>query len=621
MKRTKLAVAIAFACAAAVMSAPAGAQHDPSRHYDEARLSQPQYKVRMDHNVKIKMRDGVELSTDLYFPDAPGKYPVVFTRTPYNNTGAGAVEGGKWYAQRGYIYITQDVRGKYDSDGKYTLYANEQNDGLDTLEWIAAQPWSNGKIGMTGGSYGGYVQLAPAVKNPKNLTALAASVTTSDIANGWTFIDGAAFLSFDIGWAAVDMNGHGMQHGPGYDWPTIYKHLPIATMDQAASQYNPGYRELLKHPRANDPFWKNISLEKEVSNISVPFLTVTGWYDIFLRGALQDQIDISKKSPSELARKNKRLIVGPWTHSTGIRNSNPNYPATGPERGVDFGPAAEVNLRNVYLRWQDHWLKDADNGVVEEPPVKIFVMGQNEWRYENEWPLARTQYTKYYFHSDGAANSVSGKGTLSTAAPKGAPDDTYTYDPADPVPTLGGNLLDCLMCLSVAQGPVNQAKAEARQDVLVYTTPALTEPVEVTGPIKVKLYASTSAKDTDWTAKLVDVHPDGYAQNIQDGIIRARYRQGKEAPASLLEPGKVYEYEIDLWATSNSFQPGHRIRVEISSSNFPRFDRNLNTGEDPMTGVRMEKAQQKVYHSKQYPSHIVLPIIPKARNVKVSRAG
>jgi len=612
MKRTISQLALLGLVAA--MTLPAQAQQTPVSFYDSAQLSQPQYKVRMDHNVKVKTRDGVELSTDLYLPDAPGKFPTILGRTPYNNTGAGAFATGKWYAERGYAYVTQDVRGKYDSDGKYVLYANEANDGLDTLDWIAAQPWSNGKIGMTGGSYGGYVQLAPAVRNPKNLTALAASVTTSDIFNGWTYIDGALFFSFDVGWAAVDMNGHGMQHGPGYDWPSIYKHLPIATIDEAASQYNPGFRELLKHPRANDPFWKGISLEKEVHNISVPFLTVSGWYDIFLRGALSDQVDISKNSPSELARKNKRLIVGPWTHNTGVRNANPKYPSAGPQRGVDFGEAAEVDLRNVYLRWQDHWLKGMDNGIEQEAPIKIFVMGENYWRNENEWPLARTRYTKYYLHSGGKANSVSGDGTLLQASPKGAASDEFTYDPADPAPTLGGNLLDCLMCLSVQQGPVNQAQAEARQDVLVYTTPVLTEALEVTGPLKVKLYAATSGKDTDWTAKLVDVHPDGYAQNIQDGIIRARYRQGKEAPASLLEPGKVYEYDIDLWATSNTFLPGHRIRVEISSSNFPRFDRNLNTGEDPITGVRMQKAQQTVYHSRRYPSHIVLPIIPKGKS-------
>ena len=601
---------IALLAMAATVSAPAVTQQSDVSFYAESDLSQPQFGVRMDHHVKIAMRDGVELSTDIYFPVAPGPFPTVLSRTPYNNNGAGAAATGKWYAQRGYVFATQDVRGKYDSEGAYTLYADEGDNGIDTLRWIAEQPWSDGKIGMIGGSYGGYVQIAPAVQRPVNLTAMAASVTTSDIVNGWTYIDGALFLSFGMGWGAVDMNGRGMQYGPAYDWPTIYRHLPIMTMDQAASHYNPGFRELLDHPRANDPFWTDISLEQEVGRISVPFLTVTGWYDIFLRGALQDHIAVTANSPSALARVNKRLIVGPWTHSTGIRNANPDYPATGPERSIDFGAAADVDLRNVYLSWQDRWLKQIENGVDGEPPVKLFIMGENYWRYENEWPLARTQYTNYYISSGGQANSVDGDGLLSTDPPTGATIDRFTYDPADPVPTLGGNLLDCLRCFSVAQGPVNQAQAEEREDVLVYTTPELTEPVEVTGPIMVKLFAATSASDTDWTAKLVDVHPDGYAQNIQDGIVRARYREGKEAPASLLEPGRVYEYDIDLWATSNVFLPGHRIRLEISSSNFPRFDRNLNTGEDPMTGTRMEQADQTVHHSERYPSHIVLPIIP-----------
>jgi putative CocE/NonD family hydrolase len=597
---------------AALVAMPVLVERESMMHWDEAKLSQPQYKVVMEHNIQMKMRDGVYLSTDVYLPDAPGKFPTILSRTPYSNNGAGSVEQGRWYAERGYAFVIQDVRGKYDSGGKYTLFRDEANDGYDTVEWIGAQPWSNGKVGMTGGSYGGYVQIAQGVLNSKYLKAMAASVTTSDIFNNWIYIDGTLFLSFAMGWGAVDMDGHVMQYGPAYDWPAVYRHLPVATMDQAASHTNPGFRELLKHPRANDPFWQGVSFENEVAKISVPFLVVDGWYDIFLRGALQDDITIRKDSKSELAHKNKRLMIGPWSHNTGVRNNNPELPTTGLDRSIDFGPDAEVNLRKIYLRWHDYWLKGIDNGVDKELPVKIFVMGENYWRYENEWPLKRTQYTKYYIGSAGKANIASGGGTLSAKPPSGgAKTDSFTYDPAAPVPTLGGNLLDCLGCNSASSGPLNQIKAEMRADVLVYTTPVLTEVLEVTGPIKMKLFAATSAQDTDWTAKLVDVHPDGYAQNIQDGIIRARYRRGKEAPASLLEPGTVYEYEIDLWATSNTFLAGHRIRLEISSSNFPRFDRNLNTGEDPMTGIRMEVARQTIYHSKKYPSHIVLPIIPR----------
>jgi putative CocE/NonD family hydrolase len=615
MKRgVVFAAMLGFAAAAAW---PAFAGQKPMARWDEARLSQPRYQALMEHNVQVKMRDGIYLSTDIYLPDAPGKFPALLSRTPYSNNGAGAVESGKWYAERGYAYLAQDVRGKYDSEGKYTLFRDEANDGQDTIEWIGTRPWSNGKVGMLGGSYGGYVQIATGVRTSPYLTALTASVTTSDIYNNWIYVDGTLLLSFVLGWGAVDMDGRVMQYGPAYDWPTVYRHLPLATIDRAASHTSAGFRALLQHPRANDPFWQGISFENEVANISVPMLVVEGWYDIFLRGALQDDVAIRKQSESELARKNKRLIIGPWSHNTGVRNNNPQFSATGPERSIDFGPNAAVNLRNVYLRWNDFWLKGIDNGVGQEPPIAIFVMGENDWRYENEWPLARTRYTKYYIGGGGKANSAAGDGTLLPAPPAGgAAADSFTYDPAAPVPTAGGNLLDCLGCNSAFSGPLNQNQVEMRDDVLVYTTPVLAEGVEVTGPITMKLYAASSAKDTDWTAKLVDVHPDGYAQNIQDGIVRARYRTGKVAPATLLEPGKVYEYDVDLWATSHTFLPGHRMRVEISSSNFPRFDRNLNTGEDPMTGTRMEKARQTIYHSAQYPSHIVLPIIPRAPAAK-----
>ena len=327
---------------------------------------------------------------------------------------------------------------------------------------------------------------------------------------------------------------------------------------------------------------------------------------------LEDDIEIRKQGKTEAARSGKRLMVGPWVHGVGNRE---NFRAEAPYQldRMDFGPAAQVDLEPVYLRWFDYWLKGIDNGVGSEPPVKIFVMGENYWRHENEWPLARAEYTKYYLQGDGNANSLHGDGHLSIDAPAGGSDtDTFTYDPSDPVPTLGGN--NCCWSDIVPMGAFDQRGAERRNDVLVYTTDVLTEPVEVTGPITATLYAATTARDTDWTAKLVDVHPNGYAQNILDGIVRARYREGAGGPASPIEPGTVYEYAIDLWSTSNTFLPGHRIRVEISSSNFPRFDRNLNTGEDPGTGVNMETAEQTVYHSSEYPSHILLPVIPRGTN-------
>lgn len=600
-------VAVAAALVAAMVMAPrmAAAQQAAAPWFDEAKLSQPTFKVISRFDVQVPMRDGVRLSANVFRPDAAGKFPTLLWRTPYGKNGD--VDEAKWYAQRGYVVVMQDVRGKYDSGGEYVPFAQELADGYDTDEWIGHQPWSNGRIGGMGGSYLGYTQIAEGVAGSRYLKDLAATVTTSDVANNWVYIDGALFLGFAYPWGGVEMQGHVMQNGRVYDWPSLYRHLPLATLDEAAGRVNPTFRAWLQHPRANDPYWNGISLENRVQDIKVPFLDIDGWFNLFLRGALDDQVKIRRHGATELARSGRHIVIGPWAHETGIRNNSPDSPATGPNRSIDFGPELPIDKMKIFLRWQDHWLKGIANGVEHDAPVKIFVMGKDYWRDEYEWPLARTVYTNYYL-AGSHANSAAGDGLLTTTVPGPAAvaTDRYVYDPADPVPTLGGSTC----CSSVPHGPWDERVDEIRRDVLVYQTPVLTKPVEVTGPIVMQLYASTSARDTDWTAKLVDVYPDGYAENLQDGIIRARYRNGKDAPASLLTPGRVYEYTIDMWATSNVFLPGHRIRLEISSSNFPRFDRNLNTGEDPMTGTRMVKADQTIYHSAQYPSHLVLPIIP-----------
>jgi hypothetical protein len=494
------------------------------------------------------------------------------------------------------VVVNQDVRGRYQSEGEYYAYKNEADDGYDTDEWIAQQPWSNGKIGTLGGSYLGYTQLTQGVRGSKHLVSMATDVTSSDVYHGWTYVDGAFHLGFALEWGAGTIYGNRGQNGK-----VDYLHLPIMTADEALGNVNQHYRDWLKHPRRNDPYWNNISFELEAQKISAPLLVFTGWFDVFLRSALLDDVNIRKNGATQVARENKRIMIGPWTHfkTVGTRKAS----------GVDFGPEAQVDGNMLYLAWHDHWLKGIDNGVDKEPPIKIFVMGENKWRYEKEWPLARTRYSKYYLTSGGKANSAQGNGVLGTTAPTGAATDKYTYDPAAPVPSLGGNVC----CTSVLTGMRDHQKVEARDDVLIYTTPALTEAVEVTGPIAMKLFAATSAKDTDWIARLVDVYPDGKAMNVQDGILRARYRAGKNKPAALLEPEKVYEYDIDIWATSYVFLPDHKIRLEVTSSNFPRFDRNLNTGEDPATGTRMEKAQQTVHHSAKYPSHVILPIIPRTK--------
>jgi putative CocE/NonD family hydrolase len=578
------------------------------QHYDEAALSRPMYRVRMENDVRVPMRDGVTLSVDVYRPDSASRFPAILIRTPYNNNTEQAVAQGKWFAERGYVLVQGDVRGKFDSNGDFYPFRHEPDDGFDTDEWIGSQPWFNGKLGTLGGSYVGFTQWSQAIRGSRYLTAMAPTVTTPDTYANWIYTNGAFNYAFALSWGAVSIDGRVGQFTQAYDWNAVYRHLPIIDAPSAAGHRAPHFKDWVRHP-SRDALWSALSHEDKYGVIEVPIFTVEGWYDIFLRGALQDHVAVRQKGRTENARAGKRIMIGPWVHSTGRRNNVPAGQPVDPA-ATDFGPAAEVDLQRVYLRWFDYWLKGVQNGVMEEPPVRIFVMGENFWRHEQEWPLARTQYTKYYLASRGRANSLHGDGTISTApAAAGTADtDTYTFDPANPVPTLGGNVC-CAQ--QVPSGPWDQRAAERRDDVLVFTSEPLSEPLEVTGPITMTLYASTTARDTDWTAKLVDVAPDGFARNLQDGIVRARYREGINRPASLIEPGRVYQYTIDMWATSNTFLPGHRIRLEISSSNFPRFDRNLNTGDDPATGTRMQTAQQTIYHNVTYPSHVVLPVIPR----------
>ena len=586
------------------------------KHFDESLLSKPTYKVKIEKNVQVAMRDGVTVSVDIYRPDADGKFPAILYRTPYSNNTDTAITLSKWFAERGYVYLYQDVRGKFDSNGDFYPFRHEPDDGYDMDEWIGQQPWFAGKLGMMGGSYAGYTQWGPAIKGAKHLAALTPQFTTPDIQGNWLYIDGAFNYAFALSWGAMMMDGHVSQStGSAVDMMAAYRTLPISAAPAVAGHRAPHYKDWISHP-TRDSYWDDISYETSYDKVQVPILSVGGWYDIFLRGTLQDDVELRAKG-GPAARAGKRLMVGPWIHGASTRNNSYMGPAR-PD-AVDFGPEADVDLQKLYLRWFDYWLKGVDNGVKEEPPVKIFVMGENTWRYEQEWPLKRARPTRYYLASDGNAKTSDGNGKLSKQLPaRSAPTDTYTYDPNDPVPTNGGTL--CCAALT-NPGPADQRANEKRQDVLVFTTEPLTETVEVTGPVTLTLYAATSAKDTDWTAKLIDVAPDGFARNVQEGILRARYRETRgRAPGSLVEPGKVYEYKIDLWSASNAFLPGHRIRLEVSSSNFPHFDRNLNTGEDPATGSRIEVATQTVHHSKQYPSHLVLPIVPRAATVS-SRAS
>jgi len=380
--------------------------------------------------------------------------------------------------------------------------------------------------------------------------------------------------------------------------PEAYRLLPLVEWAKRLEPVASYLGDYLRQPEDGPPWWQ-VNVERQHEQIAVPMYHVTSWYDIFLHGGLANFCGLRERATTAEARAAQKLLIGPWAHL--FPYTSPTSTGTGE---IDFGADALIDLHEIQLRWFDHWLKGIDTGILDEPPVKIFVMGENRWRDEREFPLARTRYTPYFLHSGGRANSDRGDGVLDQRRPAGEAADRFVYDPDDPVPTRGGNTL------ILAMGVQDQRPVEARDDVLVYTSAVMTEKLEVTGPVTVTLYAASNASDTDFTAKLVDVRPDGYAQNLADGIVRARYRESRTSPAPLI-PGEVARFTIDLWATSHVLLPGHRIRLEIASSNFPRFDRNLNTGEDQATGTRRQSARQTVFHDERYPSHVVLPVIPR----------
>ncbi|MCL5006359.1 MAG: CocE/NonD family hydrolase [Acidobacteria bacterium] len=565
------------------------------------------YQVIIERNVPARMRDGVVLHADVYRPDAPGKFPVLLERTPYNKDGD--LGFGVKAAERGYVAIIQDVRGRSTSQGEWYPFKYESQDGYDTVEWAAKLPYSNGKVGMVGGSYVGATQMLAAIAHPPHLAGIFPIVTASNYHNGWTYQGGAFEQWFNESWTSgLALNTLRRRVGAGTNakkgiWAIPLSQFSLFNLPGNAAwpadlqTLAPYFLDWLKHPSFDD-YWKRWSIEDHYPDITVPAYTVAGWYDIFQGGALKNYVGIKARGGSEAARNGQRLLVIVGGHA-----------GMGEKVGdLDFGPQSVVNFEDLEFRWYDYLLKGIDNGIENEKPVKIFVMGINKWREEDSWPLERARSTEYYLHSGGKANSLTGDGSLSTTPPNSELSDRFTYDPANPVLTLGGPL--CCNSSELMAGPVDQRPDEARPDVLVYTTPAFKHDSEVTGHVKLILYASSSAVDTDFTGKLVDVWPNGFAQNLTEGIIRARYRNSQAKP-EFMNPGQIYKFTIDLWSTSNVFLAGHKLRLDISSSNFPRFDRNPNTGEEPESATRWVKATNTIYHDSAHPSALVLPVVPR----------
>ncbi|MFA6562683.1 MAG: CocE/NonD family hydrolase [Verrucomicrobiia bacterium] len=547
------------------------------------------YEVESRAEVKIPMRDGVELAANIFLPKAEGKFPVILARTPY---GKGKPEGGagRVWASRGFVFVSQDCRGKGTSSGQWVPFVHDRADGEDTHRWVLKQPWCNGQIGTTGGSYLGYTQWISAPGAGDFLKAMFTIVPLVDVYDDLAYVGGAYQLQVAMGWGSGTAGSVATRTWKREDW---LRALPLCTWDTAIGQTVPYLRDWVAHPHFDD-YWKPSSLRGLHKDITTPIYTACGWYDLYAKSVFDHVNAVRKSSRSKEARKHQHLLVGPWPH--GINRDRK-------VGDVDFGESSLIKLDETQAKWFDHWLKGEKNDVDTWPPFRIFVMGRNQWRDEQEWPLRRARYVPHYFHSSGSANSLKGDGRLSATKPGPEPADKFVYDPDDPAPTAGG-------CnLGGPAGPRDQTAIEQREDVLVFTSEPLKHESETTGPIKVILYAASTAKDTDWTGKLVDVWPDGRAINLCDGILRARCRESADKP-KLIEPGKVYRYEIDLWVTSNVFLPGHRIRVEISSSNFPRFDRNPNTGHPFGADVERQKATQTIYHDTTHPSHILLPVIP-----------
>jgi uncharacterized protein len=570
-------------------------------------LAQPAADIVIEHNVAMKTRDGVTLKADVYRPAGDGSFPVLLQRTPYNKDSS--ADFARKAVARGFMVVIQDVRGRYTSEGEWYTFKHEIDDGYDTVEWAAALPRSNGKVGLFGGSYVGATVMLAAISHPPHLAGICPVVTASNYHENWTYQGGAFEQWFDESWAAAlaqdtanrrihdDTNALvGDRVLPLNDFP-VFNLKPITGGSQLTHELAPYFLDWLAHP-TYDSYWKQWSIEENYPNVQVPGLTIAAWYDLFQGGSLRNYLGLRAHAGNQAARDGQHLIIAIGGHSGWTRKVG----------DVDFGPDAAFDEIGTTLDWFDYLFMGKQNQFATGNPVRIFVMGKNEWREEPAWPLARAMQTRYYLQSGGKANSASGDGSLSTTAPGKEGTDTFVYDPANPVPTVGGPL--CCDADRLAPGPRDQKNVEARSDVLVYTTPPLDQDVEVTGPVTLDLYAKSSAVDTDFTGKLVDVWPNGFAQNLTEGILRASFRASTTGQPAPITPAKVYEYKIDLWSTSNVFLKGHRIRLEVSSSNFPRFDRNLNTGKSGAQDAHFVKATNTILLGGAHSSALILPVAP-----------
>ena len=558
----------------------------------------------------VPMRDGVRLATDIYRPsDLSGALPTILVRTPYNK---GASPNGdasaNFFASHGYAVVVQDVRGKFASEGQFRVYQGDMTDWSDAFDWIAKEPWSTGRIGTYGCSYLGEGQIIAAQQRNAHHVAAIAQAAGGNLGRVgrrrqfWGSVEGGAFaMSINFGWmpvyASIDKGARPM---PKVDLASFLRTLPVIDMADRAGSPSWDWRNFLERS-LDDPWWDAQGYLTASDSVSVAALHVSSWFDL-AEEALEERDIFQKNGTTQRAREGQYAIISPTTHCASERANSQTM--------VGALPVGDARLHywETYLAWFDRWLRGNEHAIDSLPRVQYYVIGRNEWRTSDRWPLRAMRETAFYLHSGGAANTSAGNGRLSMEPPASERADTFVYDPANPVPSRGGSIC-CTGNPKDVPGSFDNADVEQRPDVLVYTGDVLRAGLELTGPMRAVVYLSSDARDTDVTVKLVDVFPDGRAMNMQEGITRVRYRDGFDS-ARMMEPGKVYEVPVDLHATSWYLPPGHRLRVDISSSNFPHFDRNLNTGGHNYDETAWRSAKNVVHHSAPHLSRLMLPVVP-----------
>ncbi|MFC2166021.1 CocE/NonD family hydrolase [Acidobacteriota bacterium] len=553
-------------------------------------------QIKQKFDVRIPMRDGITLSADMWMPEAEGRYPAIFFRTPYVKVMKWFPKLARFFASNGYVLIIQDVRGRGDSDGEFGFYFVDAEDSYDSIEWIAEQPWCTGKVGMMGVSYAGAVQWLAARENPPHLTCIAPTAPSAVYFEEFPYTGGAWAMQWALSWingtsGRISQGGH----LAGIDWEKIFSHRPLYTMDEVMGRKMKFYKEWMEHSTLDD-YWKRIHYTPDdFRKLDIPALTTTGWFDVDQPGALTYWYGMREHSPG---KDKMYLVIGPWNHGETFMGGDLK------EGELKFSEDSVIDNLELHLQFFDCYLKGLTPDF-DHPRARIYSTGLNRWREFDEYPPSEMRFKNLYFHSEGSANTLLGDGTLSWKTPGKEQPDKYTYDPKDPI----------RMDKMPSSGIFDNRLIEIRKDVLVYTSETLAEPVDIMGTVKVDLYVSSDAKDTDFTVKLLDVFPDGKAISLGRygfGIKRARYRFGFEKEV-LLTPGKTEKIPVNLFDIGHTFLPGHKIRVEVSSSVFPWVNPNQNTGNPVATDTEWKIAHQTVYHDTKYPSHIILPVMPNKK--------